>query len=180
MHVTESSVRFEGRVFDVRVDRVVHPSGAELQLDVVVHPGSVTILPVDAQARIYLVEQYRHPAGRALLELPAGTLEPGEPPAECVRRECREEIGYQPEQLHQLGSCFLAPGYSTERTILFLATGLRPQSAQVDPDEQIRVVKLPAAELMELARQGQIHDAKTIVALHLAGAHGFLPGAIVS
>lgn len=176
MQVTDSVVHFQGRVFDVRVDQVTLPSGSDRRVDVLVHPGSVTILPIDDQGNIYLVEQYRHPAGSTLLELPAGTLEPGEEPAQCALRECREEIGYHPDQLRQVGSCFLAPGYSTERTTVFTATRLRRQRAEGDPEEEIQVVKLPVSKVFERVRQGAIQDAKTIVAVHLAAAQGLLPG----
>ena len=122
----ESKRQYRGKVFDVRTDRVESSDGKRMSLDVVEHSGAVAMIPIDEHGRLILVEQYRHPAGRTLLELPAGTLEPGEDPTETAYRECREEIGMAPGKLSRIGGAFLAPGYSTEYLHFFLATELKP------------------------------------------------------
>ena len=151
---------------DVRVDTLRYPSGREGTIEVVEHPGGVTLLAVDADDRVYFVRQYRHPAGRELLELPAGTLDPEEAPETCAERELQEEAGYRPRRLQRLGGFFLAPGYCTEYQHVFLATDLEPSVLEGDEDA-IHPVALPLEEALRLIRTGQIEDAKTIAALLL-------------
>jgi ADP-ribose pyrophosphatase len=117
---------------------------------------------------VYFVRQYRHSAGGEILELPAGTLEPGEEPEACALREVREEIGMSASRLEKLGEFFLAPGYSTEYMYIFLATGLRPDPLPGDEDEILQVVSLKPARAFELISERQIRDAKTLAALYLA------------
>jgi len=167
--VTASETLFSGRVFEVRKDRVVLEDGRESSVDVVVHPGAVALIPVDSQKQIWFVRQYRHASGGELLELPAGTLERGEPPEQCAERECREEIGMSPGKLEHLGGFFLAPGYSTEFLQVYLATELRPDPRPGDPDEQIQVEKLSLAQVAELIANRGLQDAKSLAALTLAG-----------
>ena len=167
--VTASETLFSGRVFEVRKDRVVLEDGRESSVDVVVHPGAVALIPVDSQNRIWFVRQYRHASGGELLELPAGTLERGEPPEKCAERECQEEIGMSPGKLEHLGGFFLAPGYSTEFLEVYLATELRPDPKPGDPDEEIQVEKLSFDQVVELIRNGGLRDAKSLAALTLAG-----------
>jgi ADP-ribose pyrophosphatase len=102
------------------------------------------------------------------LELPAGTLEPGEPPEACAHREIREETGQAADKLVKLGEFFLAPGYSTEYMYVFLATDLRTDPLPGDRDEFIRVEAYPVAEVFKMIERGEIQDAKTLAALMLA------------
>lgn len=176
MQIQSSETVFQGRVFDVRVDHLRSRDGRPGRVDLVVHPGSVTILPVDDRGRVIFVKQYRHPTGGDLLELPAGTLEKGEAALECARRETEEEIGMSPSDLLQLGSCYLAPGYTTEETHIFLARSLSPIESRADPDEDIKIVKHDLPTVASLTSSGQINDAKTLAALWLAFSKGFLPG----
>jgi ADP-ribose pyrophosphatase len=173
--VTASETLFSGRVFEVRKDRVVLEDGRESSVDVVVHPGAVALIPVDELEQIWFVRQYRHASGGELLELPAGTLEPGEPPQQCAQRECQEEIGMFPGKLEHLGGFFLAPGYSTEFLEVYLASELRPGPRPRDPDEQIQVVKLSLGRVAELIRSGELRDAKSLASLTLAGHRLELP-----
>jgi ADP-ribose pyrophosphatase len=173
--VTASETLFNGRVFEVRKDRVVLEDGRESSVDVVVHPGAVALIPVDELEQIWFVRQYRHASGGELLELPAGTLEPGEPPQQCAQRECQEEIGMFPGKLEHLGGFFLAPGYSTEFLEVYLASELRPGPRPRDPDEQIQVVKLSLGRVAELIRSGELRDAKSLASLTLAGHRLELP-----
>ena len=159
---------YTGRAFDVRRDEVELPNGKTSQLDIVEHSGAVTILPIDANGNIWFVRQYRHPAGIEILELPAGTLEPGEAPLACAHREIQEEIGMAAGKLEKIGEFFLAPGYSTEYMYVYLATDLFSSSLPQDEDEFLDVEKYPVAQVLEMAQSGQIYDAKSMAAFFLA------------
>ena len=130
-----SEKKYAGKAFDVRRDEILLPDGQVAQLDIVEHVGAVTLIPLDETGAIWFVRQYRHATGKDLLELPAGTIEPGEPAEQCARREIREEIGMAARELKKVGEFFLAPGYSTEYMHVFLATGLYPDPLPGDPDE---------------------------------------------
>lgn len=159
---------YSGRVFDVSLDQIRLPNGKLSELDIVHHPGAVTLVPIDGQGRIWMVRQYRHAARGELLELPAGSLEDNEPPKGCARREAREETGMAADRLELIGEFYLAPGYSTEYMYVFLATRLRPDPLEADEDEFLSVEPLPAAEVYRLAESGEIKDCKTLAALFLA------------
>lgn len=163
-----SEVVYQGRVFDVRRDKVRLQDGNLSTLDIVEHPGAITLLPLDEQGRLWLVRQYRHAAGAELLELPAGAMEAGEPPEACASREAREEIGMSAGQLEKVGEFFLAPGYSTEYMYVYLATGLQPDPLEADEDEFLSVETIPVAEVYHQAEVGLIQDSKSLAALFLA------------
>lgn len=164
----QSQSMYRGRAFSVRKDRVRLPDGAEASLDIVEHSGAVTILPIDAQGHIWFVRQYRHAAGIELLELPAGTLEPGEDPEICAQREIREEIGMGAGKIQKVGTFYLAPGYSTEFMHIFLASELFPATLQGDVDEFLSVEQIPQSAISALIQSGEIADAKTLAAFQLA------------
>lgn len=166
--VLASETVYRGRALSVRRDRVRLAGGEETSMDVVVHAGAVTLVPVDDEGRLWFVRQYRHSVEASLLELPAGTLEEGEAPEACAERECREEIGMAPARLQHLGECFLAPGYSTEFMHFYLATGLSPAPLTADSDEDITVERLAPAEVAERLASGDLRDAKSLAALYLA------------
>lgn len=159
---------YQGRVFDVLLDQVQLPDGKLDELDIVKHPGAVTLVPYDEQGRLWMVRQYRHAAGAELLELPAGSLNPHEAPADCARRELREEIGMAAHQVELLGEFYLAPGYSTEYMYVYLATGLHPDPLEADEDEFLTVETYPAEQVLRMAASGEIQDCKTLAALYLA------------
>ena len=165
-----SETVFSGRAFTIRRDSLRLPDGHQTRLDIVEHTGSVVLVPVDAEGNLLFVRQYRHAAGLELLELPAGTLEKGEAPEACARREVREETGMAAGSLEHLGEFYLAPGYSTENMHVYLATGLRPDPLEADADEFLIVEKLPLKKALEMAETGRIPDAKTLAALLLARA----------
>ena len=166
----ESNVLFQGRAFTIRRDRLRTPRG-ETRLDIVEHGGSVVLIPVDEDGKVYFVRQYRHAAGLELLELPAGVRQGDEPYEQCAARELREETGMAAASLERIGDFYLAPGYSTEFMAVFLATGLTPDPLPADEDEFLQVERLPLAEALETARMGQVPDAKSLAALFLAGTH---------
>jgi len=158
-----SRVGFAGRLLTVRVDDVRLPSGRESGREVVEHPGAVAIVAVTDDERVLLVRQYRHSVGRALLEIPAGTREPGEDPAATARRELIEETGYAADRLVLLTEFFASPGYTTERLSLFLATGCRPALKERDGDEPAALEAVALADLAAVLPG--IEDAKTLVGL---------------
>jgi ADP-ribose pyrophosphatase len=166
--VLHTEIAYHGRAFDVRRDRIRWANGHTSELDIVEHPGAVTLVPIDADGGLWMVRQYRHSAGQILLELPAGTLEPGEDPRACAERECREEIGMSPGRLTLLGECFLAPGYSTEYMYFFLAEDLSPSPLEADADEDLQVERVPVGALASRVATGELRDAKSLAALYLA------------
>ncbi len=168
IEVLSSEVLFEGKIFDVRVDRVRLANGHKTRIDLVIHSGAVTMIPIGEDGSIWFVRQYRHATGGYLLELPAGTLEQGEDPAITAARECREEIGMAPGRLENLGGFFLAPGYSNEYMHVFLATDLKPDALAPDADEVIEIEKLTVQEVKAHIRDGGFRDAKTLACLQLA------------
>ncbi len=162
---------FHGRVFEVCQDLVRLPDGHEFRLDIVDHRPAITILPLDEQGLIWFVRQYRHAAGKSLLELPAGVMEPGETPETGAQREIQEEIGMSAGKLQKIGGFYLAPGYSTEYMHVFLATDLTPNSLPKDEDEFLTVEKISPAQAMTMVKGGQIEDSKSLVSLFLAAPY---------
>lgn len=158
---------YQGRAFEVRREHLRAPDGRTVKYDIIEHTGSVILIPVDDEGQMYFVRQYRHAAQIELLELPAGTQEPGEPPAEAAAREIREEIGMEAGKLVEIGAFYLAPGYSTELMHVFLATDLKHNPLEADADEFLSVEKIPVAEALRQAESGEMQDAKSLAALLL-------------
>lgn len=155
---------FEGKMINVRVDRVRLPDGKESTREVVDHPGAVVIVPVLGE-KILFVEQYRYPIEQVLLELPAGKLDPGESPEECAKRELEEETGYKAKKLSYLGKIFTTPGFTTEVIHIFAAEDLEKTAQNTDPDEFIDVKEVSIEEALSLLKNAEIEDSKTICAL---------------
>jgi ADP-ribose pyrophosphatase len=163
---TISSQRvYEGRVVNLRVDTVELPDGRTSQREIVEHRGAVVIVAVDHQGRVLLVRQFRKAVEQELLELPAGTLDPGEGAQACALRELQEETGFQAGKLESLGVFYSSPGFCTELLHLFLATELRPGHLSGDDDEDIEVIAVPLAHIPQLIASGEIKDAKSVVGL---------------
>jgi ADP-ribose pyrophosphatase len=169
--VVSSERLFQGRVVGLRVDELRLADGRTFRAEVVEHVPSVGIVPLRDDGTVVLVRQYRHPTGDWLLEIPAGSVDPGETPEACAQRELAEEIGCRADDTIRLGGFYLSPGYATELMQIFLARGLSLASAEPDEDEQIDRVEMPLAEAIRMARSGELRDAKTIAALALAAAH---------
>ena len=160
--------QYKGHAFDVAKVHIQLPNGQERDYDLVQHAGSVTILPIDESNQVYFVTQNRIGADKMLLELPAGVLDAGEEPQHCAQREIREEIGMDAKQIQELGSFYLAPGYSDEFMTVFLATGLYHSPLNPDEDEFLEVVTMPIAEAYRKALTGKFNDGKTLATLFLA------------
>jgi len=169
-----SRLAYEGRIFDVTVDRVLLPHDREATLEVVRHDGSVVLLPVTDDGRLLLVRQYRHAVGRFLWELPAGSLEVGEDPESAAARECHEELGLIPGRIERLQTLYPTPGFCTEAMTFFQVTDLRQpgpddRAAHQDEDESIEVASFTIGEIRDLILSGEIADLKTVAGVWLLG-----------
>ncbi|HET9346680.1 MAG TPA: NUDIX hydrolase, partial [Candidatus Limnocylindrales bacterium] len=165
-----SRVVHAGRYLEFRVDTIERADGSRAERDVVWHPGAVAILAVDDADRVLLVRQFRLPAGRVLLEVPAGTLDVDpatgeiEDPDVAARRELEEETGYRAGSWQRLASFWTAPGFASELMHLYLATELAPAHQDrigPDEDERLELERRPIADAVEAAERGEIADAKS-------------------
>ncbi|MEN3034878.1 MAG: NUDIX hydrolase [Candidatus Methanosuratincola sp.] len=159
-----SSPIFSGRAISLKVEDVRLPSGKLARRETVIHPGAVAIVALEG-GDVLLERQYRHTAKRVIWEIPAGTIEKGEGPEECARRELTEETGYTAEKMDRVFSFYAAPGYSTEIIHLFLAQGLKRSSKKLDEDEEIDAVFVPISKAIEMVRENEIEDAKTAIGI---------------
>ncbi len=161
---------YTGRVVRLDVDTVRFPDGSTGQLELIRHPGAAAIVPCasdppGADPTILLIRQYRYATGGQLWEIPAGTLDPGEDPEACARRELMEETGVTAARLQRLTSIWTTPGFTNEVIHLYLATGLTTGEPSRERDEFIEVVSQPLSRVLALIRDGEIRDAKTVVAI---------------
>jgi ADP-ribose diphosphatase len=163
--ILSSRTLYRGRAVSLKLESLVEPGGVKTRREVVYHPGSVVLIPCLADGRVLLVRQYRHAARQLLWELPAGTLEPGEPPRHAAQRELAEETGFAARSMKLLCSFYPSPGILSEKMHLYEARGLTPRRAEADADERIRVRRFTRAELGRMIRSGRIRDAKTLVGL---------------
>jgi len=167
-HRISSERLYEGRILNLRVDDVRLDNGKVTRREIVEHRGAAAIVPILEGGEVVLVHQYRYAVSTELLEIPAGTLEAGEEPAACARRELEEETGYRAEEINKILEVFVAPGYSTEKIHIYLAKSLTKTQTKTEEDEKIaiEIVTLPTA--LGKIQSGEILDAKTIAGLHRA------------
>jgi 8-oxo-dGTP pyrophosphatase MutT (NUDIX family) len=163
---------FQGRIFTVQVETITLPNGGELAAEIVRHPGSVVLIPVTDSGDLLLVRQYRHPIGRWVWELPAGTLKRGEDIEHAAIRECHEEIGLIPSRIEHVGAFYPSPGFCDEIMHFFKATGLRTptaedEAAHQDEDEDLEPRPFSRAEVAAMMTSGEIVDMKTLAGLAL-------------
>ena len=163
---TLSSKRiYEGRAVRLRVDTVKMPGGRETTREIVEHSDCVAIIALDDKENVLLVSQFRKAVEKELLEISAGSIEPGEKLEECVRREMREETGFLPKKVERLGGFYSSPGFCTEYLHFFLATELISSPLQAEDSQSIKLVRVPLSEVPDLIASGSICDAKSIAAL---------------
>lgn len=164
---TSTKKIFEGRVIKVQVDEVTLPNGKKATRELVKHPGAVAIIPITREGKIVMVEQYRKPLERSIIEIPAGKLEPGEKPAFTATRELEEETGYGAVHLEKIRSFATSPGFADEVIHLFVARDLYKiaQPASLDEDEFVEIVEVSIEEAERLVEEERIFDAKTILAI---------------
>jgi ADP-ribose pyrophosphatase len=160
--ILKSEVLYQGKVFRLQRDTVIEPGGVEADRDIIVHPGSVVVLPIFKDGRVLLIRQYRHSVGEFLWELVAGRKEPNENPVAAARRELIEETGYTAKRLRKLMRVVPTPGFVNEWMWIFAAEGLTEGAAQPEEDEKItpRIFSLKQAEKM--IERGTLRDAKSI------------------
>ncbi len=165
LQVLSSDVVFQGRVFGVRSDRVIEPSGVEATREYVTHSGSVVVLPVFPDGRILLIRQYRYAARQYLWELVAGRKDEGENFAQGAKRELEEETGYSARKLTKILDIFPSPGFVSENMVIFVAQGLTKGVARPEADEKItqQIVTLRDAEAW--IRSRKIRDAKSVAGI---------------
>jgi ADP-ribose pyrophosphatase len=156
---------FNGRIIKVRVDTVGLPDGRQSTREIVEHRGAVAMIALTQSGEIVMVKQYRKPLERVTLEIPAGTLEPGEEPLVCAQRELIEETGRSAENWKQIFAYYSAPGFCTEKLYLFLAKNLKASVQQLDADENIQVVTLPLNKALQMVINGEIIDGKSIIGI---------------
>ena len=172
MDLTEKTVRreyvYRGRIITVRRDDILLPTGKPGRREVVEHCGGVCVMAVTDQDEILFVRQYRYPAERELLEIPAGKLTPGEDPAECGRRELMEETGAQAGVYRSMGFIYPSPGYSAEKIYLFYASDLTFGRECPDEDEFLEVERIPRETAKKMIASWEINDGKTVAAFYLS------------
>lgn len=158
---------FNGKIISVQVDEVRLPDGNMANRELVKHPGAVAVVPITTEGKIVLVEQYRKPLERTIVEIPAGKIEPDEDPAHTALRELEEETGYTTENLTYVTSFYTSPGFADEIIHLYYSDKLTPLKEKIpgDEDEFIEIVELTLEEAEQYIREKKIYDAKTAYAL---------------
>ena len=163
--VLSSITVYEGPIFGIRRDKVIEPSGVRATREVITHPGSVVVLPVLADGRILLIQQYRHATRQYLWELVAGRMDPGETPKAAAARELIEETGYRAKRFRIFLDIFPTPGFLEERMFILLAEGLTAGKAEPEEDEKIISRSHDRKQLEEMIRGGKLRDAKSIAGI---------------
>ncbi|MDD3995055.1 MAG: NUDIX hydrolase [Dehalococcoidales bacterium] len=160
-----SKIAFNGEILNVRVDEIRLPGGRKSTREIIEHSDAVAVVPIDRNGNMILVKQYRRGAGKDLLEIPAGCVEPGENPEETVKRELQEEIGYLPNKITSMGGFYASPGYNTEYLYLYLATELAPAKLHAEDTDSIEVVPVPIKSITDYIKSGKICDAKSVAGI---------------
>ena len=170
---------YAGRVINLDIDQVRFPNGKVGELEIIRHSGASAVIPFlgdpsGDDPAILLIRQYRYAADGFIYEIPAGRLEPGEPPATCAARELREETGCTAEKMEHLYTMFTTPGFTDEKIYLFVATGLVRGDSALEADEFVEVVPTQMSAALNMIKDGTITDAKT--ALSIMYVAGFFLG----
>ena len=167
--VLASEEAYHGRIFDVSV-YTIREGELTYKREVVHHVGGAGVVAVFDDSTVALVKQYRHPAVRYLLEIPAGRLEPPERPEACAARELEEEIGVRAGRMERLAEFFTSPGFCEEKLWVFLATDLIETEQALEGDEQLDIVRVTFQRAFEMISDGEIEDAKTIIGITMAAS----------
>jgi len=164
-----SETIYKGKIFDINIDSI-REGDVEYKREIVTHKGSCVVIPVFDDGTVALVRQYRHAAGKYLLEICAGTLNADEDPELGARRELEEEVGVTAGKIEKLCEFYVSPGFLTEKMHLYLATELTKTQQMLEDDEILTVERFTLPHALEMVRTGRIEDAKTIIGLTLAAA----------
>jgi ADP-ribose pyrophosphatase len=162
----ESRVIYEGRIIDLKVDKIRLPDGRITSREVVGHDQAVVILAENERDELLMIKQFRYPAGEVLIELPAGIVEDGEDLAEAAARELREETGWRPGRMEKIGEFYTSPGFSDELLVMYHATELAWDKLPMDEDEFIVPFFLSRDAVFKHAEEGLIRDAKSLYGLY--------------
>ncbi|MDA1280634.1 MAG: NUDIX hydrolase [Chloroflexi bacterium] len=160
--------KYEGNRISLRVDTARFDDGPTFEREIVEHPGSIVLVPITDDGKVVLIRQYRQSVGKELLEAPAGTREPGENPEVTAHRELREEAGYRAGKLISIGGSWVAPGYSTEYSHIYIATELSPDPLPSDTGEDIVIESVDLDDVHRLMISGELEDQMSVAALLLA------------
>jgi ADP-ribose pyrophosphatase len=163
--VLRSKIVYKGRVFGVRRDEVIEPTGVRATREVITHPGSVVVMPLLDDGRILLIRQYRYAARQFLWELVAGRIDPGESVRQSAARELIEETGYRAKRFRVFLDLFPSPGFLEERMSILVAEGLTLGKAEPEEDERIKAKAFTRAELEKMIKRKTLRDAKSIAGL---------------
>ncbi len=163
MKVLSSTEKYANSLFQVTEDVAVAPDGHQIKRAVVRHPGSATVLIVDAKKRILLVKQYRMPVGGYVWEIPAGKIDPGENALQAAKRELKEETGFKAKKWTKLVGFWASPGFLQERMTVYLAEDLVAGEAQPTEDERLETKWFTAKEIEAMIASGKLDDAKTLL-----------------
>lgn len=156
---------YDGIIVNVRRDKARLIDGRITNREVVEHPGGVAVFAMDEEDRVIMVRQFRYPVGEVVLELPAGKLEPGEDPRDSGLRELEEETGLQPKVFESMGVSYSSPGIFAEKIYLYFAKDLVQGPTHPDDGEYLEIVRIPYAELLDMAAKGEIKDGKTLAGI---------------
>ena len=163
--ILSSKIIYQGKIFGIRRDEVIEPSGVRATREVITHPGSVVVLPVLPDGRILMIRQYRHAARQYLWELVAGRIDAGESPRKAAARELIEETGYRARKFRIFLDVFPTPGFLEERMFILLAEGLAAGEAEPEEDEKIIHRAYSRKQLDEMIGDGKLRDAKSIAGI---------------
>lgn len=171
VRLLERREAFTGRIFRVEVDRVRLPTGHEVPMEIVRHPGSVVLLPIPSPGSVILIRQYRYTLGRYIWELPAGSLKPGEDPDAAAARECEEEIDLVPGRIERVRTFYPTPGFCDEAMTYYRCLQLGPRAADStarrDDDEDIEPHTFTLEDVRAMIASGEIVDLKTVAGVSL-------------
>lgn len=171
-HLKETKIAskeiFKGKIINLRVDTVKLPNGKEATREVVEHPGAVAVVALNEKNELVMIHQFRAPINEVIIEIPAGKLEKGEDPLVCAKRELEEETGYQAASWKQMFTFYTTPGFSDEKMYLYMAKDLKSLEQSLDEDEFVELVYIPVKDALDMARNGKIKDAKTILGIEAA------------
>ena len=162
---TKKNLIYDGKILQLYNDEILTPGGKIAYREYVNHHGGASVLAVDDDNNIYMVEQYRYAYKQLLLEIPAGKLEKGEDAKVCAIRELKEEIGAECKEIKQMALVYPTPGYTNEPLYIFVATGLTFGDTKWDDDEYLNIKKIPFDKALEMVKSGEIKDGKSVVAI---------------
>lgn len=169
MNMVEKTVNcknlYNGKIVKLDIETVLLPNGNTTEREIIRHPGAVAILPIDSNENIYFIKQFRKAIDEVLIEIPAGKLEKGEEPYKCALRELQEEIGYTSNKLTLINTVYTSPGFADEIIYIYKAEELVKSQLKKDEDEFIDICIIHKSQVFDMIKNGEIRDAKTIVAL---------------